>query len=77
MQPPVRRFIHDAGVNLNALTAIEVPTVFRNFDDYWRPFTLGAGPAPDYRMNLAPRRASGCASACTTACRARQTAASC
>jgi SAM-dependent methyltransferase len=28
--------------------AIEAPTVFADFDDYWRPFTLGAGPAPGY-----------------------------
>jgi SAM-dependent methyltransferase len=35
-------------------TAIEVPTVFENFEDYWRPFTLGAGPAPGYCANLAP-----------------------
>lgn len=32
---------------------IEVPTVFRDFDDYWRPFTLGAGPAPGYCVSLA------------------------
>jgi SAM-dependent methyltransferase len=36
--------------------AIEVPTVFRDFDDYWRPFTLGAGPAPGYCMSLAPEK---------------------
>jgi SAM-dependent methyltransferase len=33
---------------------IEVPTVFKDFDDYWRPFTLGAGPAPGYCTSLAP-----------------------
>ncbi len=35
-------------------TAIEVPTVFQDFDDYWRPFTLGAGPAPGYCVKLDP-----------------------
>jgi SAM-dependent methyltransferase len=35
---------------------IEVPTVFKDFDDYWRPFTLGAGPAPGYCMSLDPER---------------------
>jgi SAM-dependent methyltransferase len=35
-------------------TAIEVPTVFRDFEDYWHPFTLGAGPAPGYCASLAP-----------------------
>lgn len=33
---------------------IEAPTVFRDFEDYWRPFTLGAGPAPGYCMSLNP-----------------------
>jgi ubiquinone/menaquinone biosynthesis C-methylase UbiE len=44
----------DAGFTDAECTAIEVPTVFRDFDDYWRPFTLGAGPAPGYCTNLAP-----------------------
>ena len=34
--------------------AIEVPTLFAVFDDYWRPFTLGAGPASGYCMSLDP-----------------------
>lgn len=33
---------------------IEAPTIFRDFDDYWHPFTLGAGPAPGYCMSLGP-----------------------
>ena len=32
--------------------AIEVPTVFRDFDDYWNPFLGGQGPAPSYAMSL-------------------------
>lgn len=36
------------------VTALEVPTVFRDFEDYWRPFTLGAGPAPGYCTSLPP-----------------------
>ena len=35
-------------------TPIEVPTVFRDFEDYWRPFALGAGPAPGYCVSLEP-----------------------
>ena len=35
-------------------TQIEMPAVFKDFDDYWRPFTLGAGPAPGYCMSLEP-----------------------
>lgn len=32
--------------------AIDVPTVFRDFDDYWAPFLGGQGPAPSYAMSL-------------------------
>jgi SAM-dependent methyltransferase len=35
-------------------TSIEVSTVFKDFDDYWHPFTLGAGPAPGYCSTLDP-----------------------
>jgi SAM-dependent methyltransferase len=45
-----------AGLVSIACEAIEAPTVFRDFDDYWRPFTLGAGPAPGYCASLAPDR---------------------
>jgi hypothetical protein len=31
---------------------IVVPTVFRDFDDYWTPFTHGQGPAPSYAVSL-------------------------
>ena len=37
-------------------TAIEVPTLFQDFNDYWTPFTLGAGPAPGYCASLPPAR---------------------
>lgn len=43
-----------AGLGSVGCTAIEVPTVFKNFEDYWRPFTLGAGPAPGYCTSLDP-----------------------
>jgi SAM-dependent methyltransferase len=32
--------------------AIDVPTLFRDFDDYWTPFLGGQGPAPRYVMSL-------------------------
>lgn len=31
---------------------IEVKTIFKNFDDYWRPFLGNVGPAPSYVMSL-------------------------
>ena len=35
-----------------ATDAIEVPTVFRDFDDFWQPFVRGTGPAPAYVASL-------------------------
>jgi SAM-dependent methyltransferase len=43
-----------AGLGPTRCEPIVVPTVFRDFDDYWLPFTLGAGPAPGYCANLDP-----------------------
>jgi SAM-dependent methyltransferase len=36
--------------------AIDIPTVFRDFDDYWTPFLSGQAPAPRYAMSLDERR---------------------
>ena len=36
--------------------AIDVPTIFRNFDDYWTPFLGGQAPAPGYCMSLSEDR---------------------
>ena len=38
------------------LRAIDVPTVFRDFDDYWTPFLSGQAPAPGYNMSLSEDR---------------------
>jgi hypothetical protein len=46
--------IREAGLASPELTGLESPSVFRDFDDYWRPFTLGAGPAPGYCASLSP-----------------------
>ena len=42
----------EAGLTGVSSRAIEVPTIFRDFDDYWRPFLGGQGPAPGYAMSL-------------------------
>jgi SAM-dependent methyltransferase len=34
--------------------ALEIPTVFTTFDDYWVPFLRGTGPAPAYVAALHP-----------------------
>ena len=41
-----------AGLNRVEVTAIEIPTTFLSFEDYWRPFLGGQGPAPAYAMSL-------------------------
>ena len=41
-----------AGLDDVAVTAIEIPTVFEDFDDYWRPFLGGQGSAPGYVASL-------------------------
>jgi SAM-dependent methyltransferase len=41
-----------AGLGAVSVRAIDVPTVFRDFDDYWSPFLGGQAPAPGYCMSL-------------------------
>ena len=41
-----------AGLGGVETRAIDVPTHFRDFDDYWAPFLGGQGPAPSYAMSL-------------------------
>jgi len=45
-----------AGLDQVRLDAIDAPTVFRSFDDYWQPFLGGQGPAPGYARGLSPER---------------------
>jgi SAM-dependent methyltransferase len=49
----LRDLFAPAGLRDIAVRAIDVPTVFENFDDYWSPFLGGQGPAPGYCMKLA------------------------
>jgi SAM-dependent methyltransferase len=37
-----------AGFDRAECRVIDVPTVFKSFDDYWSPFLGGQGPAPTY-----------------------------
>ncbi len=41
-----------AGLRDVEARAIDVPTPFRDFEDYWLPFLGGQGPAPAYAMSL-------------------------
>lgn len=42
----------NAGLTAIQVVPIEVPTRFRDFDDYWTPFLGGQGPAPFYAMSI-------------------------
>ncbi|TCO48516.1 ubiquinone/menaquinone biosynthesis C-methylase UbiE [Kribbella antiqua] len=42
----------EAGFTTVSTRAIVVPTEFASFDDYWRPFLGGQGPAPAYVQTL-------------------------
>ena len=48
----------DAGVVDVVSQRVEVPTVFRDFDDFWTPFLGGQGPGPGYLAALS-HEASG------------------
>ena len=50
----LRDMAYEAGLTSIDVSGIEMPSVFEDFEDYWQPFTLGAGPAPGYCMSLAP-----------------------
>lgn len=49
---PLRTLFESAGLRDVTTQAIDVPTVFTDFDDYWLPFLGGQGPAPGYCMRL-------------------------
>jgi SAM-dependent methyltransferase len=49
---PLRELFAGAGLGGAEVTAIDVPTPFADFDDYWQPFLGGQGPAPAYAMSL-------------------------
>lgn len=41
-----------AGLRQVEVTGIEIPMRFADFDDYWRPFLGGQGPAPTHAVGL-------------------------
>jgi len=49
---PLAALFGDAGLAQVEVRAIDVQTIFRDFDDYWMPFLGGQGPAPTYCMSL-------------------------
>ena len=49
---PLRGLFEGAGLRAVETRAVEVPTVFQDFDDYWAPFLGGQGSAPTYLAAL-------------------------
>lgn len=52
----LRDLFSGAGLVNLEIRAIEVATVFADFDDYWMPFLGGGAPAPRYAMSLTDSR---------------------
>ena len=48
----LRRLFEDAGLEAVEVEGIEMPMVFRDFDDYWTPFLGGQGPLAGFVMGL-------------------------
>ena len=53
---PLVELFESAGLTQVRVMAIDVPTVFKDFEDYWAPFLGGQGPAPGYCMSLTEER---------------------
>jgi SAM-dependent methyltransferase len=49
---PLAALFREAGLLSVETRALDVATVFRDFDDYWTPFLGGQAPAPGYCMSL-------------------------
>jgi len=49
---PLAALFEQVGLRDVEVRAIDVPTVFRDFDDYWSPFLGGQAPAPAYCVSL-------------------------
>lgn len=53
---PLLDLFGTAGLMNVECSAINLPVLFRNFDDYWSPFLGAQGPAPSYAMSLSENR---------------------
>ncbi len=53
---PLGELFTNAGLTDVRVDPIDVPTRFRDFDDYWTPFLGGQAPAPSYAMALSEER---------------------
>jgi SAM-dependent methyltransferase len=53
---PLTNLFQSAGFEGVTVHPIDIPTIFKDFDDYWRPFLGGQAPAPGYCMSLSEDR---------------------
>src|ERR687893_2806708 len=53
---PLTDLFQTTGLGKVEVRAIDVPTVLRDFEDYWSPFLGGQAPAPGYAMSLGQER---------------------
>jgi trans-aconitate methyltransferase len=49
---PLKKGFEAVGLVDVSTTALDIPTAFENFDDYWQPFLGGVGSAPKYCKSL-------------------------
>ena len=52
----LREALQHAGLQEVDVRNIDVPTVFRDFDDYWSPFLRGPAPAPTHVASLSEEK---------------------
>ena len=48
----LRQLFQSEGLSDVETSIIDVPTVFNDFDDFWKPFLSGQAPAPGYCISL-------------------------
>jgi hypothetical protein len=48
----LKLLFQEVGLNSISVRSIDIPTVFRDFDDYWLPFLGKQGAAPTYLASL-------------------------
>jgi hypothetical protein len=53
---PLRQLFQTDQLGKVEVCSIDVPTTFRDFDDYCSPFLGGQAPAPGYAMSLSEER---------------------
>jgi SAM-dependent methyltransferase len=54
--PALASLFRTGGITKVETGALEIPTDFTTFEDYWMPFLRGTGPAPGYVASLDPDR---------------------